>query len=219
MNDARLNAIRACRRDARIAATVRAELRADSLRAANMHTPAKTAHSLAPSKEMTMKMHDKLKPALITAALIVALPAAAQGFRDVDDDGGMRASDSRYDYARVVKVDAIVQHASRPESRETCWQQPRTEVQYRPSYTYYNDNDDGDDDDGPQAVTVEGGYHEVTRTAQHCRTETNYRNTANVLGYDVTYRYGGREFTTRMDHDPGERMRVRVNYDYSVTPD
>ena len=51
-----------------------------------------------------MKMHDKIKPALIAAALMVALPAAAQGFRDVDDDGG-----TRYDYARVVKVDAIVQ--------------------------------------------------------------------------------------------------------------
>lgn len=163
-----------------------------------------------------MKTRHALKPALIAAALIVALPAAAQGLRDIDD--GTRDGGSRYDYARVVKVDAIVQHASRPESRETCWQQPQTEVQYRPSYTYYNDDDD-DDDDGPQAVTVEGGYHEVTRTTQRCRTETDYRNTASVLGYDVTYRYGGREFTTRMDHDPGERMRVRVNYDYSVTPD
>ena len=158
-----------------------------------------------------MKMHDKIKPALIAVALMVALPAAAKGFRDVDDDGG-----TRYDYARVVKVDAIVQHASGPESRETCWQQPRTEVQYRPSYTYYADDDEVD---GPRAVTVEGGYHAVTRTTQRCRTETDYRDTANVLGYDVTYRYGGREFTTRMDHDPGERMRVRVDYDYSVTPD
>jgi uncharacterized protein YcfJ len=39
-----------------------------------------------------------------------------------------------------------------------------------------------------------------------------------VLGYDVTYRYGGRMHTTHMDHDPGDRLRVRVNYDYTITP-
>jgi hypothetical protein len=33
----------------------------------------------------------------------------------------------------------------------------------------------------------------------------------NVAGYDVTYRYGGREYTTRTDHHPGDRIRVRVD--------
>ncbi len=32
-----------------------------------------------------------------------------------------------------------------------------------------------------------------------------------VAGYDVTYRYGGREYTTRTDHHPGDRIRVRVD--------
>jgi uncharacterized protein YcfJ len=32
-----------------------------------------------------------------------------------------------------------------------------------------------------------------------------------VVGYDVTYRYGGREYTTRTDHHPGDRIRVRVD--------
>lgn len=32
-----------------------------------------------------------------------------------------------------------------------------------------------------------------------------------VTGYDVTYRYGGREYTTRTDHHPGDRIRVRVD--------
>ena len=32
-----------------------------------------------------------------------------------------------------------------------------------------------------------------------------------VIGYDVTYRYGGREYTTRTDHHPGDRIRVRVD--------
>jgi uncharacterized protein YcfJ len=164
------------------------------------------------SKEEMMKMYRYLKPATIAAALAVALPAAAQtGFRYDDYTNG----DTRYDYARVVKVDAIVNHDSRPVSRETCWQQPTTSYQNRPSYTYYKDDND---DDGPDAVTVENGYREVSAREQHCRTETNWRSTDRVLGYEVTYRYGDHEYTTRMDHDPGERMRVRVNYDYSVIP-
>jgi uncharacterized protein YcfJ len=157
-----------------------------------------------------MKMYRYLKPATIAAALAVALPAAAQTGPRYDD-----YNDVRSDYARVVKVDAIVNHASRPVTRETCWEQPTT-YQYRPSYTYYRDDDE---DDGPDAVTVQGDYRKISDGGQHCRTETNWRSTDRVLGYEVTYRYGGREYTTRMDHDPGERMHVRVNENYTVTPD
>lgn len=156
-----------------------------------------------------MKMHRYMKPAIVAAALAIALPAAAQsGFRD-DDSGG----DARYDFAHVVRVDAIVNHASAPVSRETCWQEPTT-YRYNPSYTYYRD-----DGDGPEAVTVEGQYQKVSGAEQHCRTTTNWRDTDRIMGYDVTYRYGGREYTTHMDHDPGARLRVRVNYDYSIVPE
>ena len=157
-----------------------------------------------------MKMYRYLKPATIAAALAVGLPAAAQTeLRDAEN-----GSDVRYDYARVVKVDAVVNHASRPISRETCWQEPTT-YQYRPAYTYYKDDNDAD---GPSAVTVQGDYQKLNDGGERCRTVTNWRDTDRVLGYEVTYRYGGREYTTRMDHDPGNRLRVRVNYDYTITP-
>ncbi|HKE47519.1 MAG TPA: hypothetical protein VKB52_05605 [Rhodanobacteraceae bacterium] len=156
-------------------------------------------------------MYRTLKPAIIAAALAVALPAAAQtGYRYETLDG----SDVRYDYARVVKVDAVVSHASAPVSRETCWQEPTT-YRYRPSYTYHTDNDD---DDGPDSVTVAGGYDKISNGGERCRTETNWRDTDRVMGYEVTYRYGGREYTTRMDHDPGDRMRIRVTNDFTVEP-
>ena len=158
-----------------------------------------------------MKMYRYLKPAIITAALAIALPAAAQiGFRDEDNN-----SDVHYDVARVVKVDAIVNHASRPISRETCWQEPTT-YRYRPSFTYYKDNED---EYGPDAVTVDSDYRKISDGGEHCRTETNWRSTDSVLGYEVTYRFGGREYTTRMDHDPGNHLRVKVNYDYSISPE
>jgi len=157
-----------------------------------------------------MNMYHALKPPILVAALAIALPAAAQtGFRYDDYSNN---SDVRYDFAHVVRVDAIVSHASRPISRETCWQEPTT-YRYLPGYTYYKD-----DGDGPESVTVQGQYRTVSGPEQRCRTETDWRSTDRVLGYDVTYRYGGREYTTQMDHDPGDRMRVRVNYDYSISP-
>ena len=155
-----------------------------------------------------MKTSSYLKPAALTLALAIAMPVAAQTAYRYDD------GDVRYDIARVVKVDAVVSHASRPVSRETCWSEPTT-YQYRPGYTYRGDADnDGDAD----RVTVSGGYQKINDGGERCRTETSWRDTDRVLGYEVTYRYGGREYTTRMDHDPGDRMRVRVNYDYTITP-
>ena len=68
-------------------------------------------------------------------------------------------------------------------------------------------------------MTVEGGYRKISDGGERCRTVTNWRDTDRVLGYEVTYRYGGREYTTRMDHDPGDRLRVRVNTDYAIEPE
>lgn len=39
-------------------------------------------------------------------------------------------------------------------------------------------------------------------------------NDSRVSGYDVTYEYGGRTYTTRTSYNPGNRIRVRVD----VTP-
>ena len=36
-------------------------------------------------------------------------------------------------------------------------------------------------------------------------------NDSRVTGYDVTYEYAGRQFTTRTDYHPGDRIRVRVD--------
>jgi len=45
------------------------------------------------------------------------------------------------------------------------------------------------------------------------RCEVNYREQweDRIDGYDVTYVYGGRKYTTVMPYDPGKRIRVDVN--------
>jgi uncharacterized protein YcfJ len=56
-----------------------------------------------------------------------------------------------------------------------------------------------------------GGYEErVTR----CETGYDLRWEEHVQGYDVTYRYRGRRFTTRTREHPGERIALRL----AVTP-
>ena len=38
-----------------------------------------------------------------------------------------------------------------------------------------------------------------------------YTGNAGVSAYDVTYEYGGRNYTTRTNYNPGNRIRVRVD--------
>ncbi|PIE42733.1 MAG: hypothetical protein CSA50_08845 [Gammaproteobacteria bacterium] len=52
------------------------------------------------------------------------------------------------------------------------------------------------------------GYH--YRDERRCETHYETRYEERVVGYNVWYRYNGESFTTRMDHDPGERIKVRV---------
>ena len=48
----------------------------------------------------------------------------------------------------------------------------------------------------------------VTRDVQRCSVVNDYRE--EVRGYDVRYRYGNREYTTRLAYDPGQTMPVNV---------
>lgn len=49
----------------------------------------------------------------------------------------------------------------------------------------------------------------------HCRTVTVDREERRLLGYDVEYQYKGEKYMSRLDADPGNRVRIRV----SVIPD
>jgi len=52
-------------------------------------------------------------------------------------------------------------------------------------------------------------YIPETRVVQRCRTVYDGRD--EITGYNVAYRYQGRDYTTRMAYDPGPTMRVQVN--------
>ena len=50
-----------------------------------------------------------------------------------------------------------------------------------------------------------------TRPVKRCEntTETHYEQ--RLQGYDVTYRYRGKSFTTRMKRDPGNKIKLQVS--------
>jgi uncharacterized protein YcfJ len=64
---------------------------------------------------------------------------------------------------------------------------------------------------GASQAAKRGEYAQVSyETVQRCAV--NYRDewAEEIDGYRVTYVYNGREYTTRMPYDPGQRIRVGV---------
>jgi uncharacterized protein YcfJ len=45
---------------------------------------------------------------------------------------------------------------------------------------------------------------------RRCDVRYQHEYEERIEGYRVTYEYNGREYTTRMPYDPGERIKVRV---------
>ncbi len=61
----------------------------------------------------------------------------------------------------------------------------------------------------PPGEVTEVERRPVTREVQRCRTVQEVREVAS--GYDVRYRYAGREFVTRLPYDPGRRIRLAID--------
>ena len=58
-------------------------------------------------------------------------------------------------------------------------------------------------------------YESHPRQVERCRTYDDYRQV--ISGYDVRYRFQGREYSTRLPYDPGKWLTLNGNF--SVTED
>lgn len=58
-------------------------------------------------------------------------------------------------------------------------------------------------------VAQGGGYYPAR--GQRCHMVRDGAEQRRVVAYDVQYRYRGDVFMSRLDYDPGERLRVRVS--------
>lgn len=61
---------------------------------------------------------------------------------------------------------------------------------------------------GPSSRELEVERRPVERNVERCRVVEEVREA--TVGWDVRYEYQGREFSRRMQHDPGRFLRVRV---------
>jgi uncharacterized protein YcfJ len=175
------------------------------------------------------------KSILMTAICAgLALAPAAQAGHGYDNGGDF------YDYAQVVRAEPIVNRIRVSEPREECWEEraPVRDSGYHSATPMILGGIIGGvvgstmgkgrgRDAAIVAGTVLGGSvgRDVgrqsasggtyrTSSQEVCRMVDDYREEERIEGYDVTYRYQGQEYFTRLPYDPGGRMRVRVD----VTP-
>jgi len=52
--------------------------------------------------------------------------------------------------------------------------------------------------------------------ADRCRTQDNFHQV--ISGYDVRYRFEGREYSTRLPYDPGKWLALNVNFSVAQDP-
>lgn len=146
-------------------------------------------------------------------------------------------SSGYYDYAEVLRVDPIIDVVRVEEPREVCWMERVTHRRggHRSATPEIvggiiggvvgNQFGSGR---GKSIATVAGAilggsiahdmkrrrayaYDAYTEPVQRCRIEHDYYEQETVVGYHVKYRYNGEVYRTRMDRDPGDMVRVRVN--------
>lgn len=164
----------------------------------------------------------------------VASPAYSQSTE------GYRVTRNEYDFAEVLEVRPIVRIVTVSVPQRECWEQEVYVEQRRRRGTAGATIAGGllggvigrqfGGGSGRDAMTVVGaivgsavgndraearrgdgdGYF---KTVQRCETRNEVREEERIDGYEVTYFYDGREYTTRTRNDPGSRLRVRISVD------
>lgn len=149
-----------------------------------------------------------------------------------------------YVYADVVDVEPIYRYVRVRQPQRECWHEEVHERSRRGHHDTARASIVGGviggaigrqfgDGKGRDAMTVVGtligsavGHDNAARrhyddydrprvrTVERCETRYQSYEDRRIEGYNVTYVYGGREYTTRTRQEPGHRVRVRV----AVTP-
>jgi uncharacterized protein YcfJ len=126
-------------------------------------------------------------------ALAAGLPASAQEAAEVT----IPQENVRYDYATVLDARPVYQTLRTTKMERRCG--------------------DGQDEGRLARVVgaVKGAFGgQEGEDVGDCRVVPVSREYRRPIAYDVDYVYKGSRYRTRMDRDPGNRLRIRV----SITP-
>jgi uncharacterized protein YcfJ len=162
---------------------------------------------------------------------LLMLNVAYAGSGKGDSRGGL------YDYAQVVQVQPIVRKIQVSTPVRECWEENEVRtVSSQPGVSgsaivggiigglIGNQMGQGH---GRTAMTVMGvalgstvgqaasrqgaaQAETVSYPVQRCQTRENISYQERVDGYQVTYKYHGQTYRTRMPYDPGKKVKVRV---------
>lgn len=150
------------------------------------------------------------------------------------------AANTTYEEADVISSTPIYRIVETTTPRQECWEEEIARTERRSGYDSATPeilgaviggalgNAVGHHKRNKQVGTVVGAVlggtiaHDVSTnrrsdevvyvdTVERCRTVNTTNQEEKLVGYDVRYSYNGFEQTVRMDRDPGETVRVRVN--------
>lgn len=172
----------------------------------------------------------------VFAALIAIACATGASAQDRRYDAAA-TDNTKYSWADVLRVDPVYDYVRSSSPREECYD---SQIERRDT----RGNNAGatilgaviggalgntvGKGDGRKAATIAGAVvggavgnnaargddRYYTDTERRCRVVEGVAEERRIVGYDVEYRYRGDVYNSRLDYDPGERIRVRV----SVTP-
>lgn len=159
--------------------------------------------------------------------VVMSTSALAQQASVPDDPGHVH-----YAWANVTRVNPIYQSVQVANPRQQCYQQPvvRREGGSNTAGTILGAVIGGvlgntvGNGDGRKAATVAGAViggavgnqvakrndRVVQDSVTRCRQVRNVSQERRIVGYHVEYRYRGNVYTSRLDYDPGTRLRVKV---------
>lgn len=159
----------------------------------------------------------------------------------VSANGYARRSGPVYDYATVISARPIVRYVTVTTPVRECWEDTEYYTVRRPSGSgtartlvgaliggvvgHQIGSGRGNDaatvagtligaavaNDGARRRGEVGYTEEHARPVTRCETRYQQREEERIDGYDVIYRYRGQKYQTRMPHDPGSKLRIRVD--------
>jgi len=148
-------------------------------------------------------------------------------------------ADTRYEYAQVIESRPVYRSVEISMPREECWNEEVAHTRDTRSTSRTPailgtiiggalGNAVGHGKSNKRVGTVVGAVlgHSIGRdivadyssdrevryeTVRQCETVYEYREEERLVGYQVVYRYNDEDYSVRMDDDPGEQVRLKVN--------
>ena len=171
---------------------------------------------------------------MMLAAMTLLLMGTQVSAQDRSYDNAAGADNAKVAWADVLRVDPIYSHVQTSAPRQECEEVPverHVDNGNRATGTVLGAIVGGvlgstvGKGDGRKAATVagavaggaignnvaSGGDSSYVETERRCHVLNDVAEERRVVAYDVQYRYRGDVFMSRLNYDPGDRLRVRVS--------